>query len=275
MEIKEITELSKPLVKLLIVFEDGCSWITKPLQHKRLAVVESQTRLIDDITEFKKELTEELLDDTGAMLHSKREKNQVQNIVNIFSKAAQELQYLDDIDENRVNQEWCAMFFDNCKDVANEDIQLIWSKLLVKEIKEPSTISKRTLSVLKNMEAFELKWFADICKYANNGCYVHESVDNIIPKSQISSLYDCGVLNTRQCTTIFNNSKQCIGFNDYAIKLNLDDKNKEIYLDCYSFTDAGRQLYMIQDPVTDIDFVEKLSERINKKFNINSLVVQL
>ena len=274
MEIKDITELSKPLVKLLIVFEDGCSWITKPLQHKRLAVVESQTRLIDDISEFKKELTEELLDDTGALLHSRREKNQVSNIVNVFSKAAQELQSLDDIDENRVNQEWCAMFFDYCKDVANEDIQYIWSKLLVKEIKEPSTISKRTLSVLKNMEAFELKWFADLCKYANNGRYVHETVDNIIPKSQIASLYDCGVLNTRKCTAIYSDN-QCIRFNDYAIKLNIDDSNREVYLDCYSFTDAGRQLYMIQNVFTDIDFVEKLSERINNKFNINSSVTQL
>lgn len=275
MEIKDITEVSKPLVKLLIVFEDGCSWITKPLQHKRLAVVESKTHLIDDIAEFKRELTEELLEDTGALLHSKREKNQVSNIVNIFSMAAQELQMLEDIDENRVNQEWCALFFDNCKDVANDDIQYIWSRLLVKEIKEPSSVSKRTLSVLKNMEAFEVKWFSDFCRYAHGGSFVHEMVDNIIPANQIASLMDCGVLNSRYCTNVFNAERQYVMFSDYAIKLNLNDKTPEVNLECYSFTDAGAQLFMIQNVVSDVMFVEDLSTKINKTFRINSEVVEI
>ena len=275
MEIKDITELSKPLVKLLIVFEDGCSWITKPLQHKRLAVTEEQTRLIDDISEFKTELTEELLEDTDALLHSRREKNQVSNIVNIYSMAAQELQCLDDIDENRVNQEWCAMFFDNCKDVANDDIQYIWSRLLVKEIKEPSSVSKRTLSVLKNMEAFECKWFSDFCRYAHGGSYVHEMVDNIVPANQIASLKDCGVLNFRYCTNVFDADHPAICFNDYAIKLNLTDKTPSVNLECYSFTDAGAQLYKILNVIPDIMFIEDLSSKINSTFKINSEVIEI
>lgn len=113
MEIKDLAGLSEPLCKLIDTFQNGCSFLFKPLQIKRIASVSSEVTSMENNVDLKKRLKEALLEDTINATHSIREKRQFENVASIYASAAQELQMIDHVDDTPVDPDWCARFFDN------------------------------------------------------------------------------------------------------------------------------------------------------------------
>ena len=74
MEIKDLAGLSEPLCKLIDTFQNGCSFLFKPLQIKRIASVSSEVTSMENNVDLKKRLKEALLEDTINATHSIREK---------------------------------------------------------------------------------------------------------------------------------------------------------------------------------------------------------
>lgn len=66
----------------------------------------------------------------------------------------------------KVDDEWLSRFFDSAKHVADEEIQLIWAKLLADELSSPGTVPKRLISILPYIEPVQAKLFVIICKYS-------------------------------------------------------------------------------------------------------------
>lgn len=54
MEIKDLAGLSEPLCKLIDTFQNGCSFLFKPLQIKRIASVSSEVTSYGKQCGFKK-----------------------------------------------------------------------------------------------------------------------------------------------------------------------------------------------------------------------------
>lgn len=64
-----------------------------------------------------------------------------------------------------VDDDWISYFYDNAKNISNENIQLVWGKLLSNEINNPNSVPKslvHTLSVISNECAEK---FNILCKF--------------------------------------------------------------------------------------------------------------
>jgi hypothetical protein len=58
-----------------------------------------------------------------------------------------------------VNSDWTSRFFDAAQDVSTEELRVVWSRLLAGEVAKPGSFSKRTLSVLRDLNAQDAKAF--------------------------------------------------------------------------------------------------------------------
>lgn len=280
MEIKDLAGLSKPLCKLIDVFQNGCSWALKPTQIKRIAFASSEASSTNTSSDFKKHLKEALLEDTINATHSVREKRQLNNIASIYANAAQELQMIENVDSTPVDPDWSVRFFDYSKDVSNEEAQIIWAKILSEEIIKPKSFFKRTLSILRNIEPFEAKWFSDICQFVLDDSYIlyYIVAQGYYSVNRFQSLIDCGLINSIKCDFILNEDKMEIHGKAQTIKLILPQTGSIpiIHLGTvYLLTDAGSQLYKITPSQTNQTYLMKLKKDIENRYNIESELTQM
>lgn len=102
------------------------------------------------------------------------------------------------VSEEPVDADWTARFFENVKDVSNEDMQKLWAMLLAGEIASPGRFSLRTLDVLRNMTSVEANLFEQALRHCNNNgnlLSVDIDVPGICKMSQqdLLRLVECGV----------------------------------------------------------------------------------
>lgn len=271
MEIHDIVGLEKPLSKLIDCLRNGCSWYFKPIQIKRIAQAEAEASRTRNIANFKNTLTEALAESVTSKLENARVSRQMYNIASIYSMAAQELQAIDKIDDAPIGNEWSAMFFDYAKDVDDEKIQIIWSKILAGEIAESGSFYKRTLSVLKNIEPFEAEWFVEACSlvFFNSVIDKHLSSE-VIAYNKIQSLMDCGLINVTECRMTVNERPEIIPFKTCIVKKENNEPFDDFSINgLYTLTDAGCQLYEITQVKTNMDYASRVKEELSRLCRCN------
>lgn len=276
MGIKDLAGLSKPISKLIDVFQSGCSWVMEPTQIKRISVAKAETTSIKSTADFKKCLKDSLLVDTISATHTIREKRQFDNVASIYASAAQELLMIESVDDTPVDVDWSTRFFDYSKDISDKEAQIVWAKILAGEIEKPGSFFKRTLSVLRDIEAFEAKWFVDLCQFVlyDSVVFYHQFMDNY-PYNQIQSLMDCGLLNSELCSFQINENFMEINGKTHSLKpIDLQADRAKMSFNAFSLTDAGCQLYDITQAQTNQDFMLKFKAVIEKSHNLKLEIVQ-
>ncbi len=64
-----------------------------------------------------------------------------------------------------VDTDWIAYFLDQCKEVGDEEMQSIWSRILAGEVSQPGTYSLRTLNFVRTLCKEEAQLFTAYCAY--------------------------------------------------------------------------------------------------------------
>lgn len=72
---------------------------------------------------------------------------------------------LEDCEADEINFDWIMRFFDAVGNISNEDLQLLWGKVLANEIEKPKSCSLRTLDMIRNMSSEEARTFSVLCRY--------------------------------------------------------------------------------------------------------------
>jgi hypothetical protein len=67
------------------------------------------------------------------------------------------------VNEQPVDEDWTADFFEQCKNVSNEKMQSVWSKVLAGEVTHPGSFSRRTLSFVRKLSQREADLFTKFC----------------------------------------------------------------------------------------------------------------
>lgn len=107
---------------------------------------------------------EELNEDVGVEARlSYQEHKRQNNLIDIVHQAQEKLP--DEVSEEEVDPDWISKFFTYAQDISNEDMQLIWAKILSDEVVKPGRTSIRTLEYLKNMTQDEAKLFEKLKPY--------------------------------------------------------------------------------------------------------------
>lgn len=84
-----------------------------------------------------------------------RNKQKVENVEEIVSKAKQQFTEDEQVSEEPVEKDWMARFLNIAEEISDKDMQDIWGRILAGEIKKPKSFSLRTLEVMRNMSKDE------------------------------------------------------------------------------------------------------------------------
>lgn len=150
----DIGKLSEPLTKLVECLSAGCGQLYGPLGTVRQAKADGQALRI------KAQAEAECLEIQTRARHRAEHIEVVrqQNLDRVAALAALELP--EQVSEEPVDQGWTLQFVSGAQDVCDEDMRVIWARILAGEVAKPGTFFKRTLDFLRTLEKWEAEMFS-------------------------------------------------------------------------------------------------------------------
>ncbi len=155
--------LSAPVTKLIEVIAAGCGRAYEPTGIRRNALAQGDALVI---MEEAKARANEVSVRAAQRLLAVEERRQ-ENIESIAVEAQKRLS--PQVSTDPVDPDWVARFFSECQDVGNVEMQAVWGRLLADEVARPGSFSKRTLSIVKNLEPEEAQNFNLLCRSTFHG----------------------------------------------------------------------------------------------------------
>ena len=158
----------KPLEKLIDVISKGIGTIYKPRAIRKEA--EAKAYEIEIIERAKANALSEgkLIEvDTLDRIQERvihKETRRQENIDNVTQIAAQQLSQEESVSNEPVDDDWTTRFFNIIEDISNEEMQVLWGRILAGEIKQPKSYSLRTLEVLRNLTFEEASTFSKVAQ---------------------------------------------------------------------------------------------------------------
>lgn len=177
LEISDIFGLSEPLTKLVETVSCGVGKLYEPTHIRRLAKAKAEEiKLISDtvtdnlnlpISYQNGEIGIDATDANGLVQRAQsrflfQEMKKQQNIEAVVANAATELDKTTVVSGTPVDEDWISSFFDFVANVSNEQMQILWGKVLAGEIEKPDSFSIRTLDVLRKMTREDAICFSKI-----------------------------------------------------------------------------------------------------------------
>lgn len=265
----DIVDIRKPLDILKNALLDSCpsshlnvleKWFVS-LDQRLLVAQNDVTNIAYLKCECAKEINKEI--------QSRRDVREISNIVSAYSFAINELKKLPGVDGENLDPDWATAFYDSAKDSSDEEIQVLWGKILAGEIAHHGKFYKRTLSILKNMESEEAKHFVELVPLLITKETVPEFIfqnNEFFQYNDLQTLMDCGIVNSSDGLYTYTGLDQ--------VKLpgfKLVSKNndvKELQLEGFALTDAGLQLCQLTEcNYADENYVKQLVDRLSRRNN--------
>lgn len=176
-----------------------------------------------------------------------------------------------DFDVEGVNDDWISFFFEKVKDVTEDEMKIIWSKILAGEFNEPNTYTKQLLHTMSIMDSRIAKRFQKIrssCFYSAPRLYVFmyrtngENIKNTkkyeklkIFINDLRELDSLGLIQYRFSdfhTLVVKN--KVFDYGNRRIRLETDKKS--IALGNVALTSVGKQLCRIAPMIYDDNILE-------------------
>lgn len=164
-------DLTKPADTLIKKVSNALGIIFEPYQIKRIAKANADADKIKAEADLEIQkmyaigLPEIKEIQQRAMYRFVHEETKKQiNIENVTNKSTEYL--LDSAKPENIDDDWIVNFFDKAKFVSDEQMQVLWSKVLAGEANNPNSFSKRTINFLSVLEKDEAKLFENLCSCA-------------------------------------------------------------------------------------------------------------
>lgn len=119
-----------------------------------LAIAEGHKKLIENAIDGK-EINPDVL---SLLCGYKKLIKQQKRCSNIANKAKDFIE--NSAQPKNISEDWLEFFFDKAKLVCNDDMQLIWSKLLAEEANKPGTINPSLLHAMSIIRYDQAEFFA-------------------------------------------------------------------------------------------------------------------
>lgn len=180
-DLQPIADVTNNLIDKLA---NGIGWIATP-KGKKAQQIEAQNYLIEQI---KNDENMPPFAKAASICNAKKLIKEYTNQNDIFNDALNFLSTKTDLDKvEDVEDDWLEFFFDKAKDIGKEEMQIIWAKLLAKEIIAPNSVSKQLLHILSVIDYEEAKSFQ---KLANFTVFIEEKPYALIFDILFESFYN-------------------------------------------------------------------------------------
>jgi hypothetical protein len=154
--IKIDSEAAKVLIEKI---SDAIGGIFKPFQIKRVAKAEAEAEIIRTEAQIE---CEDLHRRAVARFIAEEAKKQ-DNIENITKKAIPLLS--ESSTPQEMEDDWITNFFDKCRIISDDEMQLLWSRVLAGEANFPGRFSKRTVNSLASLDKVDAQAFTLLCGF--------------------------------------------------------------------------------------------------------------
>jgi len=292
MDITALVGLSQPLTKLIEVISSGIGAISQPMLTmlnananayaiKKIAPVTRENHELLNIECNDNHLS--ISTDESQILNrinsriTHQEVTRQKNIENIVLNTVQELKHEETVTTEPVNKDWITRFFNITQDVSDEDMQLIWGKLLAGEVKKPKSYSLRTLELLKNISSDEAATFMKVAKLAittPNSSFILDdnnylNTNHAIAFTDLLQLVELGLIQQHLSISILpkpNKLTTLFTQGNFYININLTLNSPTINISINKFTTIGNQLLSLIHIVGDKEYVQKFSTQLTQDY---------
>lgn len=312
MEVKDLAGLSKPLEKLIDVCSSGLGKVTEPrlirkkaeakayeIEIMTQALLESKKKLGSDTTyenegiklvvnksdpeieevEIIKDSEDEIktfnndMEERLYFKNLKKEKN-IYNTINFTMNEMNEMSE-EEISDEKIDEDWITRFFNTIEDINNEQLQMLWGKILAGETKQPNTYSLRTLELLKNLSFREAELFSKVGNFSiqNTSKDLTFILSNkqllnklSISFSDIMLLQELDLLHSKELQFEFDapHQEDSFGILIYGreiVKIEIK-KHIAIKLKVYYFSKIGKELLNLVKQTSNISYKQELVKQI-------------
>ena len=188
--------------------------------------------------------------------------------------------------EEAVDNGWILSFIDGAKNISDEHIQNLWSKILAGEINLPGSFSLRTLGLLTQISKKEADLFTEFCSYliiiegsATHPCYFTDTygahgnrfVTRIFSQQERILLSEIGLVNFEEdiffsfkyeySHSLLYNCKKLLVTYKGKEKRGAPEEIKTIICG-YQLTRSGKELFNICSPTFHQDFFKNTKETL-------------
>ena len=179
----------------------------------------------------------------------------------------------------KIDDDWLMYFLDKAKNTTNEQLKIIWGKLLAEEA-VVGGISKKLLHVLSVISPEDAAAFGNVCNY-----YVF--VDNVQGLEGVLQIFDAkkiGIDNLQRleslglinfpfagCGTIaygidfLDGDDKVVELRYFGKKIKINVPDSQLNLGCASLTKEGEQLRRIIEPKEINNLIQEILDENNKQ----------
>jgi uncharacterized repeat protein (TIGR03899 family) len=138
-------------------------WLQPWLMHRKVKY-EMRGKIIAEATKEQiavmRQDHEWNLEDRASERCRREEIRRQQNIENIVVSSVEQIP--SDQTPIQINDDWSAQFIENCKDISDETMQKLWSKILAGELSKPGSCSLKTMAILRTMNKSDAELFSTL-----------------------------------------------------------------------------------------------------------------
>lgn len=193
----------------------------------------------------------------------------------------------------KIDPDWWARFIDYAKDVSDDEMRLLWSRILSGELSKSNSISVMTLETLRNMSKRDAETFHKLASFTvideeggdpfipNNGVWSDDQFksdkDYEINYDELLWMQELRLINLNAgLIMIFDKDdnksqiEQMLKCGNLFIKITSD---VELQIPCYGYTRIGAQLHsLIEDIKPNEAFFE---DRIKNRYSSESTKIEI
>lgn len=271
--------ITKPITELIKVVSKGIGTLYEPRQITKKAEAEAKALEITERSKTNAEIERrERLSESDIRIQNRLmalERMRQKNIDDVVDIAANQLKDEKEVPQDKVKADWAIRFFNTVQDISDEEMKLIWGKLLAGEIKTPGSYSLRAIELLKNLTSEEALLFTEASKFALRRAHdiVIIQSDNInndygLTFDKILTLTDAGLLKPIIDTVIdlapLNEAEEVIfTYGNYAVKAIVKSEGQ---IATYIYTTAGSQIFKLIDTLeVNLDYLKKVLKSVSNE----------
>lgn len=310
MAIEDILGFGKASEKLLDILSESCGTLYRPIGiHREASAKAEEIRLLGRAaseTEAEKirivglanaevklldsQIDVEILERAKARLAA-REIQRQNNIENIAKVALEELP--EEVSEEQVDKNWRVRFFNIAEDIADEEMQTLWGRILADEVASPGGYSIRTLETLRNLSKHEAESFQRLRTLTFDGGWIAKLEDTAEPTplsflklpdsnfkeygvaySDVLSLRAAGLVasgdslsNNFQGRTQAGSSseKKLLTATNNGIVVSFEYSGDLLSIPSVLLTQAGRELMHLIPPSPNVAYLRRVSEGLRSR----------
>jgi hypothetical protein len=241
-------DLTKAATVLIEKISDAIGGYFKPFQIRRVAKAEAEAEIIRTEAQIE---CEELQRRALARFIAEEAKKQ-DNIESITRKAIPLLS--DSSNPEKMEDDWITNFFDKCRIISDDEMQVLWSKVLAGEANSPGSFSKRTVNSLASLDKEDAQSFTSLCGFAWEIGHLFPLIfdyqasiyiDHGVNFGTLSHLDDVGLISFQSAGLRRTKLPRAVVITYYGTPLNIEFKksaDNELNIGMAIFTKTGHQL---------------------------------